>query len=467
MEQSMSRLVSFGVLVGILVVIGVMFYQVMASFILPLFLATLLVVIFHPLHRWILQRTRNRNYVAALLTTIAVMVIVLAPAISICTFALIEASTALTQINVGILRDRLDETRHNLGLEMPQADKWRTIEASLENALLGGTQDNKRPTVPTPVPEYLVNEFNSLTAALRSEEIVLPEDLVEQVRAALANIQEKERGTIEYDAAVQEALAVFRQFKERVLGGPFWASVIEIANPSDEELREVMRRTAEGGRERIVSAAGDTTAFLGKTFVGLIIMVVAMFFFFADGPKMVEHVMQLTPLDRDYERELLSEFDKISRAVVVATLLSAVVQGLLAGVGYLFAGLESVFLLTLLTTVMAMVPIVGTALVWVPACLWLFFYEDRPIAALLLALYCAGVVSMIDNVIKPWVLHGQSRLHPLAALLSVLGGVQALGPIGILVGPMVFVFLATLLKILQRELTGMEKLPWASSPKKS
>src|SRR5690606_11826828 len=134
----------------------------------------------------------------------------------------------------------------------------------------------------------------------------------------------------------------------------FWASVIEIANPSDEELREVMRRTAEGGRERIVSAAGDTTAFLGKTFVGLIIMVVAMFFFFADGPKMVEHVMQLTPLDRDYERELLSEFDKISRAVVVATLLSAVVQGLLAGVGYLFAGLESVFLLTLLTTVMAM-----------------------------------------------------------------------------------------------------------------
>src|SRR5690606_23183774 len=193
----------------------------------------------------------------------------------------------------------LDETRHNLGLEMPQADKWRTIEASLENALLGGTQDNKRPTVPTPVPEYLVNEFNSLTAALRSEEIVLPEDLVEQVRAALANIQEKERGTIEYDAAVQEALADFRQFKERVLGGPFWASVIEIANPSDEELREVMRRTAEGGRERIVSAAGDTTAFLGKTFVGLIIMVVAMFFFFADGPKMVEHVMQLTPLDRD------------------------------------------------------------------------------------------------------------------------------------------------------------------------
>jgi predicted PurR-regulated permease PerM len=79
------------------------------------------------------------------------------------------------------------------------------------------------------------------------------------------------------------------------------------------------------------------------------------------------------------------------------------------------------------------------------------------LAAILLALYGAGVISLADNVIKPLVLHGQSNLHPLLALLSVLGGVQALGPIGILVGPMVVVFLQTLLNIMHGELMTMEQ----------
>jgi predicted PurR-regulated permease PerM len=88
--------------------------------------------------------------------------------------------------------------------------------------------------------------------------------------------------------------------------------------------------------------------------------------------------------------------------------------------------------------------------------------EGRPGAALMLAVYGAGVISTVDNFIKPMVLHGQSNLHPLLALLSVLGGVQALGPIGIVVGPMVVVFLQTILKILQRELLSIDRLAAAA-----
>jgi predicted PurR-regulated permease PerM len=145
----------------------------------------------------------------------------------------------------------------------------------------------------------------------------------------------------------------------------------------------------------------------------------------------------------------------MTRAVVVATLLSAFAQGLLAGVGFYFAGLQSVFLLMVLAMLLAMVPFVGTTLVWVPACLWLYFYEGRTLAAILLAIYCGAVVSLADNVIKPMVLHGRSNLHPLLALLSVLGGVQALGPIGIFIGPMVVAFLQTLLNMLHTELNSM------------
>jgi hypothetical protein len=72
--------------------------------------------------------------------------------------------------------------------------------------------------------------------------------------------------------------------------------------------------------------------------------------------------------------------------------------------------------------------------------------------AILLAVYCGGVVSTIDNVIKPLVLHGQSNLHPLLALMSVLGGVKALGPVGILVGPMLVAFVHALLVMVNKEL---------------
>lgn len=182
---------------------------------------------------------------------------------------------------------------------------------------------------------------------------------------------------------------------------------------------------------------------------------------------MVNAFMHLSPLDDRHEMELLQEFDKVSRAVVLATLLSAVAQGILGGIGYKIIGLNSVFLLTLVTAVLALIPFVGAAAVWVPCCLYVAFIKEMPdpeaprtmmyTKAAFLAAYGVLVVSMADNFIKPWVLQGQSKLHPLLALLSVLGGVQALGPIGILVGPMVVAFLQVLLTILQREITSLDE----------
>jgi predicted PurR-regulated permease PerM len=193
-----------------------------------------------------------------------------------------------------------------------------------------------------------------------------------------------------------------------------------------------------------------------KLAIGTGIMIVAIFFFLYDGPGMVSTIMKLSPLDDRYEQELLLEFDRISRAVVLATIFSALAQGTVAGIGYYFAGLPSLVLLTLLTTVFALVPIFGPATVWVPVCLYLAIYEQNFWAAGLLAGWGVLVVGTIDNLVKAVVLHGQSQLHPLLALMSIIGGVQALGPIGIVVGPMVVAMLQTLLGILRRELSNLE-----------
>lgn len=224
--------------------------------------------------------------------------------------------------------------------------------------------------------------------------------------------------------------------------------------------------------------------------VGLAIMMLAVYYFFADGPVMLTTVMRLSPLEDRYERELLDRFANVSRAVVLASALSALAQGLLAGAGYFVAfstGKDDanasatsaadvdqlpsdaaatsdapaemgapVMLLTMVTMVMAIVPFIGSASVWTLVCLALWLVDGRPLAAGILATYCALVVSSIDNLIKPLVLHGQSNLHPLLALISVLGGVEVLGPVGIIVGPMLVAFVQALLVMINRELKNWE-----------
>jgi predicted PurR-regulated permease PerM len=199
--------------------------------------------------------------------------------------------------------------------------------------------------------------------------------------------------------------------------------------------------------------------------LGLAIMVLALYYFLVDGPAMIRTAMRLSPLDDVYEQELLDKFANVSRAVVVASLLSAVAQGLLAGIGYYFALPEGapLFLLTMLTMAFAIVPFIGAAAIWAPTAAWIYLAQGGGDAAdpgattraILLALYGAGIVSMVDNIIKPFVLHGQSNMHPLVALISVLGGVQVLGPVGILVGPMLVAFAQAVLNMLNKELKLM------------
>ena len=164
--------------------------------------------------------------------------------------------------------------------------------------------------------------------------------------------------------------------------------------------------------------------------------------------------MALSPLDDRHEEQLLADFIRVTRAVVAGSLAAAVAQGVLAGIGFRVAGLESVFLLTVVTSLTAMIPFIGAAFVWLPVSLWLIFIEQRTTARISLAVYGMTVISTVDNLIKPWILHGHSAMHPLAALMGVLGGVQLLGPSGVFIGPMAVAFLQTLLRILHREVAA-------------
>ncbi|MEJ7591532.1 MAG: AI-2E family transporter [Planctomycetaceae bacterium] len=228
-----------------------------------------------------------------------------------------------------------------------------------------------------------------------------------------------------------------------------------LANPTSEDVTAWTGRIFALTPEWISSFGGRAGIMAGRGVFGIIILVVTMYFLFADGPQIAKQLMALSPLEDRYEEKLLEEFSRVSRAVVSGSLAAAVAQGMLAGIGFWVAGLHSIFLLAALTALTAMIPFVGAATVWLPAGLWLIFIDHRTTSGIVLMIYGAAVISTIDNVIKPWVLHDRSAMHPLAALIGVLGGVQAMGPLGVFIGPMVIAFLQTLLGLLHRELVTL------------
>ncbi len=374
----MPRVVSFIVLVAIILLIGLKFFQVMILFVVPLFLAAVLVVIFKPLHQWISKRLKDHNRLAAALTTTAIVLIVLLPTVGLAVRAVSE------------------------GVEL--VSYFSAEQAASKKA-------NQLPVVDPDDPEADRNEGKSFTIFITQ--------------------------------LVSEANSLLERFHI-----PYTLDARQVINDVTHSLSQMATPLAVGGFRILTSSL-----------VSLAIMVITTYYFFADGPAMITALMRLSPLDDKYEQELLEKFSDISRSVVLATLASAIVQGLLAGVGFFFAGIDRIFFLTGLTMFLAMIPFVGAAAVWVPVCAWLHFHDQRTTAAIVLALYCAGVVSMVDNIIKPYILHGQANLHPLLALLSVIGGVQVLGPIGILVGPMLVAFLQALLNMLNKELGQMGDQP--------
>jgi len=477
-----AKTVSFIVLAAIVVLVGIMFYRVMATFLLPLFLAALLVIIFRPLHTWVLEKVKDRHRLASAITTLAIMLIVLAPAGWVCTFALVQGVSLVTKFDTEDFHQRLDKARETLGLQMPLAGSLHLIDNQLDlliaQAERRGQSNGVRKALDRTLREVEVIEeqlqlaqrggdmgdFQGPAIDPATAEAALTS--VKPLRAALQEVIEQglEPGDVDYVPELQQAQLAFRQLTSDLLGGPMTAGLIRLVNPSEADIRQYNNFVYDKLQGYLLSISGTAPGFVAKMLLDVGIMVLGVYFFFADGPAMVRSVMMLSPLEEEYEQELLAEFERISRSVVIATLVTALVQGILAGIGFYFCGIQSVILLTVLTIVLALIPFIGAMAVWLPVSMWLFFIEERTLAAVLLFLYGFFVISTSDNILKPLLLHGQSNMHPLLALLSILGGVEALGPIGILVGPMIVAFLQALLKILNKELGRMDdRLPQPDS----
>lgn len=261
---------------------------------------------------------------------------------------------------------------------------------------------------------------------------------------------------------ISDARGFYSQIKVESIQVGGWAEYFN--NHIDPPIQWIAQRTG-------VAAPGLKAAFLQKTeqilsgfvkwgsalfgnlaaTIGNIVLVLFVVFFLFQGGESIHRAMvDYLPIERRKLDYLLS----VTRTAIVANLYGMVavgtVQGVLVGIGYAIAGLASPALWGLVAAFASLIPIVGTALVWVPAAIYLLaagFWGK----AIFLTVWGVVVVGMSDNFVRPYVLSRGLQMNTLAIFLSLMGGLQVMGFIGLFAGPVIFTLAFVVIRILNEE----------------
>ena len=214
-----------------------------------------------------------------------------------------------------------------------------------------------------------------------------------------------------------------------------WLDTDRVGDPA----QGTAQRLWSAGRQFVPGAAGIASRALRAVSTGvlqLLTLIASAYVFTAHGTDILAVARRGAPLAPAHLDRLLGEALNVARALLVGGLLTAVAQGVIAYVVYLALGIANATGLAVLTGVAALVPAVGSALVWVPLCAVLAT-AGHTRAAIILAACGAGLISTVDNVLRPFFARlGAQEIHPLVLFLGVVGGISALGPWGLVVGPL-------------------------------
>lgn len=410
---SMPRLVSLAILTTLIIFLGITFYQIVVPFLLPLFLAAVTAVWCQPLFAFFQKKCRGRDGLAAVVTITAVCLTLFIPM----TIGVLSAARQLIQfvdshkdemVNSvkGVVARVRASTSSEAGNSQQQRREWATV-------LL----DNVKPLPDSSAPE-----------AERAAALVERDEVLKSIEAEL-------------EEASENAGDWLKDFGKKTLS---WAA-------------------AGGGG--LSNATVHAVASLVGAFVGFGMFLIAFYYFLCDGSKLMSATEKLIPVQIDYQRQLIHEFNGVMQAVVSATMFSAIAQGAATALALYIVGFHQFFLLFVVATFASLIPIAGTWMVWGPFAVWLCL-GDNPAygSAIFLAVVGVAVIGTMDNVIKAYILQNDTSLHPLLAFVSVFGGMQVMGLWGIFVGPVVACCLHALLKIFNTELNEFSKERLQQSP---
>jgi len=218
-----------------------------------------------------------------------------------------------------------------------------------------------------------------------------------------------------------------------------------------DQIQAWLTNSAQSLLKSAAAASGTFALGVVGTLVGFFIMLFLLFFLLRDGRMLLMHGMRLVPISVPQRNKLATYLSDVMHAVVFGHVLTALVQGTLVGIGFTIAGLPSPLVFAVFAIIAAFVPGAGTALVLVPAILYLAV-SGRWGAAIFLTVWSA-VVAVVDNLLRPYLTGRHADVSTLTVFIGVIGGVSAFGFIGSLIGPVLLALIVALLRFAEESVT--------------
>lgn len=200
----------------------------------------------------------------------------------------------------------------------------------------------------------------------------------------------------------------------------------------NQNLNEILFNVKDFIARSAFSIAGS----VAEVVLGLFIMFFIMYYGFVEGDKWFCQIKDFIPFSKARRERLVKEIKNVTQAVIYGQIFIAILQGTLGGIGFFIVGISNPVFWGFVMTILAFLPVVGTGFVWGPAGL-IELINGHIISGVFLLVYGFFIVAGIDNLIRPRIISGKGRIHPVVALIGVLGGLKVFGFLGIIIGPLI------------------------------
>lgn len=245
------------------------------------------------------------------------------------------------------------------------------------------------------------------------------------------------------NALLNESLQFFRTVRTAELGGlDQLASKIS----SDVEIQTYVKDLVTKMSLSVAKGTSDFIFTLPRKILSLFVMLFTMFYLLKEGAELVVNVGKHIPLKESHQANIAKRINSVLYASIFGIVVIAFVQGVLGAIGFWIFDMRSPILWGSVMVVLAMLPLIGTYIVWLPAALYKIYIGDT-FNGIGLLLYGTLIVSTIDNIIRPKIVSERGRIHPVFVLLGVLGGLEVFGLLGLILGPIILSVFVVLVEI--------------------
>jgi len=215
---------------------------------------------------------------------------------------------------------------------------------------------------------------------------------------------------------------------------------------SPADIQKIIATALQQASGYVVPGLKGAVSNFAQLFFNMVLAFFTMFFLFMESSRLLDIVKEIIPLSPERKEEVIAKNRIIITATLTGGVLVGAVQGSLGGLAFWYLGISSPFLWGFVMFITSFLPGIGTLAVVVPAIIYLLI-KGAFLKALLLLIWGALVIGLVDNLLRPLIISGKTNQHPLLLFFSVLGAVQAFGFIGIIAGPIILSLAQSALEI--------------------